>query len=59
MTVALAILIRGGSGNWTTPAVLEPGFDTHIYIGYINIDYNTTSGTGAWSTIAAGFAQCN
>ncbi|MBL7729220.1 MAG: hypothetical protein JNM68_16110 [Dinghuibacter sp.] len=48
--------IRSGSGNWTTPAVLRPGFDTHIYIGYNNIDYNTTSGTGAWSSIATGFA---
>jgi hypothetical protein len=43
--------IRTGAGNWTTPAVLRPGFDTHIYIGYTNIDYNTTSGAGAWSTI--------
>lgn len=49
--------IRGGSGNWTTPAVLRPGFDTHIYIGYINIDYNTTSGAGAWSAIATGFGS--
>jgi len=49
--------IRSGSGNWTTPAVLRPGFDTHIYIGYINIDYNTTSGTGAWSTITTGFGS--
>jgi photosystem II stability/assembly factor-like uncharacterized protein len=49
--------IRSGAGNWTTPAVLRPGFDTHIYIGYINIDYNTTSGTGAWSTIATGFGN--
>lgn len=49
-------LIRTGPGNWTTPAVLRPGFDTHIYIGYTNIDYNTTSGTGAWSTITTGFA---
>ena len=49
--------IRGGAGNWTTPAVLRPGFDTHIYIGYTNIDYNTTSGTGAWSTIATGFSN--
>jgi hypothetical protein len=49
--------IRGGAGNWTTPAVLRPGFDTHIYIGYIDIDYNTTSGTGAWSTIVTGFTN--
>ncbi len=49
--------IRSGAGNWTTPAVLRPGFDTHIYIGYTNIDYNTTSGTGAWSTIATGFGN--
>jgi photosystem II stability/assembly factor-like uncharacterized protein len=49
--------IRSGAGNWTTPAVLRPGFDTHIYIGYINIDYNTTSGTGAWSTITTGFSS--
>lgn len=49
--------IRSGGGNWTTPAVLRPGFDTHIYIGYTNIDYNTTSGTGAWSTIATGFSS--
>jgi hypothetical protein len=49
--------IRSGAGNWTTPAVLRPGFDTHIYIGYINIDYNTTSGTGAWSSIATGFSN--
>lgn len=49
------IFIRGGAGNWTTPAVLRPGNDTHIYIGYINIDYNTTSGNGAWSTITTGF----
>lgn len=48
--------IRSGAGNWTTPAVLRPGFDTHIYIGYTNIDYNTTSGNGAWSTITTGFA---
>lgn len=49
--------IRGGPGNWTTPFVLRPGFDTHIYIGYSNIDYNTTSGTGAWSTITTGFSS--
>ena len=49
--------IRSGSGNWTTPAVLRPGFDTHIYIGYVNIDYNTTSGTGGWSSIATGFGS--
>ncbi len=51
------VLIRTGPGNWTTPAVLRPGFDTHIYIGYTNIDYNTTSGTGGWSTITTGFAN--
>jgi hypothetical protein len=49
--------IRSGSGNWTTPAVLRPGFDTHFYIGYVNIDYNTTSGAGAWSTITTGFGS--
>lgn len=49
--------IRTGAGNWTTPAVLRPGNDTHIYIGYTNIDYNTTSGTGAWSTITTGFGS--
>lgn len=49
--------IRSGPGNWTTPAVLRPGNDTHIYIGYVNIDFNTTSGTGAWSTITTGFAS--
>ena len=49
--------IRSGSGNWTTPAVLRPGNSTHIYIGYVNIDYNTTSGTGAWSTITTGFGS--
>ena len=49
--------IRSGAGNWTTPAVLRPGNDTHIYIGYINIDFNTTSGNGAWSTITTGFAS--
>lgn len=49
--------IRTGPGNWTTPAVLRPGNDTHIYIGYSNIDYNTTSGTGAWSTITTGFGN--
>jgi hypothetical protein len=49
--------IRGGAGNWTTPAVLRPGFDTHIYIGYTDIDYNTTSGAGAWSTIVTGFTN--
>jgi hypothetical protein len=49
--------IRSGPGNWTTPAVLRPGFDTHIYIGYANIDYNTTSGAGAWSTITTGFGN--
>lgn len=50
--------IRSGPGNWTTPAVLRPGFDTHIYIGYQNIDYNTASGSGAvaWNTITTGFA---
>ncbi len=50
--------IRGGAGNWTTPAVLRPGFDTHIYIGFTDIDYNTNSGTaGSWSTIATGFTN--
>lgn len=49
--------IRTGPGNWTTPAVLRPGNDTHIYIGYTDIDYNTTSGTGAWSTIITGFGS--
>ncbi len=49
--------IRTGAGNWTTPAVLRPGNDTHIYIGYTNIDYNTTSGTGAWSTITTSFGS--
>jgi hypothetical protein len=51
------VFIRGGPGNWTTPAVLRPGFDTHIYIGYVNIEFNTTSGTGAWSSIATGFSS--
>ncbi len=49
--------IRSGAGNWTTPAALRPGLSTHIYIGYSNIDYNTTSGAGAWSTIATGFSN--
>ncbi len=49
--------IRGGAGNWTTPAVLRPGFDTHIYIGYVNIDYDLASGTGGWATIATGFSS--
>jgi hypothetical protein len=49
--------IRTGPGNWTTPAVLRPGNDAHIYIGYTNIDYNTTSGTGAWSTITTSFGS--
>lgn len=49
--------IRGGAGNWTTPAVLRPGNDTHIYLGFTNIDYNTTSGAGAWSTITTGFGN--
>jgi hypothetical protein len=49
--------IRSGAGNWTTPAVLRPGNDTHIYLGFTNIDYNTTSGAGAWSTIATGFGN--
>ncbi len=47
--------IRSGAGNWTTPAVLRPGFDAHIYIGYTNIDYSTNSGTSNWSTITTGF----
>jgi hypothetical protein len=51
------VFIRSGSGNWTTPAVLRPGFDTHIYIGYVNIDYNSTSGAGAWSTITTSFGS--
>jgi hypothetical protein len=51
------VFIRNGPGNWTTPAVLRPGFDTHIYIGYVNIDFNTTSGSGAWSTITTGFGS--
>jgi hypothetical protein len=51
------VFIRSGSGNWTTPAVLRPSFDTHIYIGYVNIDYNTTSGAGAWSTITTSFGS--
>jgi hypothetical protein len=50
--------IRGGSGNWTTPAALRTGFDTHIYIGYVNIDYNTNSGApGSWNSIATGFGS--
>jgi hypothetical protein len=36
---------------WTTPAVLRPGNDNHIYIGYKNIYYNTTSGNGNWNMI--------
>jgi hypothetical protein len=48
--------IRGGPGNWTTPAVLRPGFDTHIYIGYTDIDYSTASGASSWSTITTGFS---
>jgi hypothetical protein len=43
------------AGDWTTPAVLRPGNDNHIYIGYSNIYFNTTSGTGAWSWINTGF----
>lgn len=54
---ATSVSIRTGAGNWTTPAVLRPGNSTHIYIGYTNIDYNTTSGTGAWSSITTGFAS--
>jgi hypothetical protein len=54
---ATSVSIRTGAGNWTTPAVLRPGNDTHIYIGYTNIDYNTTSGTGAWSTITTSFGS--
>jgi hypothetical protein len=49
--------IRSGGGNWTTPAVLRPGNPTHIYIGYTNIDYSTTSGSGGWNTIATGFGS--
>ncbi|MCX6319858.1 MAG: hypothetical protein NTW29_21445 [Bacteroidetes bacterium] len=49
--------IRSGPGNWTTPAVLRPANDNHIYLGFVNIDYNTTSGAGAWSTITTGFAS--
>lgn len=49
--------IRNGAGNWTTPAVLRPGFDTHIYIGYSNIDYSTNSGIDSWNTIATGFSN--
>lgn len=49
--------IRSGPGNWTTPAVLRPGNDNQIYIGYVNIDYNNSSGSGAWSTIITGFVS--
>ncbi|MES2772902.1 MAG: 3-coathanger stack domain-containing protein [Bacteroidota bacterium] len=50
--------IRSGPGNWTTPAVLRPGFSTHIYIGYVNIDYHTASGSGgSWSTITTSFGS--
>jgi hypothetical protein len=52
-----SVSIRTGAGNWTTPAVLRPGNDNHIYIGYTNIDYNTTSGTGAWTTITTSFGS--
>jgi hypothetical protein len=45
------------AGNWTTPIVLRPGNDTHVYIGYSNIYYNTSSGTGAWSFINTGFTN--
>ncbi len=44
-------------GNWTTPIVLRPGNDNHVYIGYRNIYYNTNSGTGAWSYINTGFGS--
>jgi hypothetical protein len=46
-------------GNWTTPIVLRPGNDTHVYIGYNNIYYNTNSGTGSgsWSFINTGFTN--
>jgi hypothetical protein len=40
---------------WTAPAVLRPGNDNHIYIGYKNIYYNTTSGDGTWSYINTSF----
>lgn len=40
---------------WTTPAVLRPGNDNHIYIGYKNIFYNTASGNGTWSYINTSF----
>jgi hypothetical protein len=43
-------------GNWTTPIVLRPGADNSVYIGYRNIYYNNSSGTGAWSFINTGFA---
>jgi hypothetical protein len=49
--------IRGGPGNWTTPAVLRPGNDTHIYLGFVDIDYSTTSGAGGWNTITTGFGS--
>jgi photosystem II stability/assembly factor-like uncharacterized protein len=45
------------SAQWTTPAVLRPGNDNHIYIGYENIYFNTTSGTGAWSWINTTFTS--
>jgi hypothetical protein len=44
-------------GNWTTPIVLRPGNDNQVYIGYRNIYYNNSSGTGAWSFINTGFAS--
>jgi hypothetical protein len=44
-------------GNWTTPIVLRPGNDNQVYIGYRNVYYNNSSGTGAWSYINTGFAS--
>ncbi len=56
-TTANATCGCSDGGNWTTPIVLRPGFDTHVYIGYRNIYYNTTSGTGAWSFISSGMSS--
>lgn len=54
---ATSVSIRTGPGDWTTPAVLRPGNDNHIYIGYENIDYSTASGSASWSTITTGFTN--
>jgi hypothetical protein len=47
----------GETGAWVTPIRLRPGNNSHIYVGYQSVYFNTSSGTGSWTRITPAFAN--